>query len=87
MNLGFMISIPGQPDATPSSLAIWLAIRAEWGADLAQRRARIAADDERWNPCTLRSPRRKRAHVVCGGQRLPNNRRNAVDVDIGLRAS
>src|SRR5262249_7521687 len=29
MNLGFMISIPGQPDATPSSLAIWLATRAK----------------------------------------------------------
>jgi len=33
INLGFMISIPGQPDATPSSLAIWLATRADWPAN------------------------------------------------------
>jgi hypothetical protein len=34
MNLGFMTSIPGQPDATSSSLAISLATRADWPANL-----------------------------------------------------
>jgi hypothetical protein len=30
MNLDFMNSIPAQPDATPTRIAIWLAIRAAW---------------------------------------------------------